>query len=291
MYHHETDTPCIPKTWNISDDLGQIEYIFSDKTGTLTQNVMEYRKCTINGVAYGLGTTEASMGALKRQQSQHYYDKENTGMILEDMTQGEKLLAGADQLDELKKEMFSKQAKLFKNKSIGPHPTFVDPKLFDDLAENTKQAMAITHFYQTLALCHTVIAERTDEENPDYIEYKAQSPDEAALVSTARDLGFAFLGRDSNRLFVDIKGERKEFQLLNTLEFNSTRKRMSVIIKPADTDRIVLLCKGADSIIYERLCKSFGDQAELEVEQMALRNSTSEDLEAFANEGKEMERK
>ncbi|RCH99963.1 hypothetical protein CU098_004186 [Rhizopus stolonifer] len=285
MYHHETDTPCIPKTWNISDDLGQIEYIFSDKTGTLTQNVMEYRKCTINGVAYGLGTTEASMGALKRQQSQHYYDKENTGMILEDMTQGEKLLAGADQLDELKKEMFSKQAKLFKNKSIGPHPTFVDPKLFDDLAENTKQAMAITHFYQTLALCHTVIAERTDEENPDYIEYKAQSPDEAALVSTARDLGFAFLGRDSNRLFVDIKGERKEFQLLNTLEFNSTRKRMSVIIKPADTDRIVLLCKGADSIIYERLCKSFGDQAELEVEQMALRNSTSEDLEAFANEG------
>lgn len=37
MYYETLDAPCVPKTWNISDDLGQIEYIFSDKTGTLTQ--------------------------------------------------------------------------------------------------------------------------------------------------------------------------------------------------------------------------------------------------------------
>ncbi len=56
---------------------------------------------------------------------------------------------------------------------------------------------------------------------------------------------------------------------------------MSVIIKPADTDRIVLLCKGADSIIYERLCSNFGGQTDLESEQMALRDITSKDLELF----------
>src|SRR6202011_3364567 len=72
MYYEETDQPCIPKTWNISDDLGQIEYIFSDKTGTLTQNVMEYRRCTIDGVAYGLGTTEAEQGAKKRHKAQKF---------------------------------------------------------------------------------------------------------------------------------------------------------------------------------------------------------------------------
>lgn len=49
MYYAPLDYPCVPKTWNISDDLGQIEYIFSDKTGTLTQNVMEFKKCSING--------------------------------------------------------------------------------------------------------------------------------------------------------------------------------------------------------------------------------------------------
>ncbi|KAG1176891.1 hypothetical protein G6F70_006319 [Rhizopus microsporus] len=284
MYHEETDTPCIPKTWNISDDLGQIEYIFSDKTGTLTQNVMEYRKCTINGVSYGLGTTEATLGALKRQQSHHHQEKETeAGLNMQEFIQDD--LIGNDQLEQYKQEMFAKQAQLYENKYIGPNPTFVDPKLFDDLAQDTKQAMAIAHFYQTLALCHTVIAERPDKSNPNYIEYKAQSPDEAALVATARDLGFVFLGRESNKLLVCIKGEKKEFELLNVLEFNSTRKRMSVIIKPKDSDRIVLLCKGADSVIYERLCMDFGDQKDLESEQLTLRDATARDLEMFANEG------
>lgn len=54
----QLDQPCLPKTWNISDDLGQIEYVFSDKTGTLTQNIMDFQKATIGGIAYGEGITE-----------------------------------------------------------------------------------------------------------------------------------------------------------------------------------------------------------------------------------------
>ena len=37
MYYEKTDQPSLARTWNLTDDLGQIEYIFSDKTGTLTQ--------------------------------------------------------------------------------------------------------------------------------------------------------------------------------------------------------------------------------------------------------------
>ena len=58
MYYKALDATCTPKTWNISDDLGQIEYIFSDKTGTLTQNIMEFQKCSVHGVVYGEGVTE-----------------------------------------------------------------------------------------------------------------------------------------------------------------------------------------------------------------------------------------
>ncbi|KAG2220443.1 hypothetical protein INT45_004185 [Circinella minor] len=287
MYYEPTDTPCIPKTWNISDDLGQIEYIFSDKTGTLTQNVMEFRKCTIDGISYGQGVTEASLGAEKRLQGTIHEKNVSNSLPLHDnesslsMPQEE-----LDEMEKIKKEMYQKQQSLFENTHIGHHPTFGDLQFFDDLKDpNSHHAMAMIHFMSALALCHTVIAERPEEENPNYIEYRATSPDEAALVATARDLGFVFLGRDANTLNVEIMGEVKHFELLNVLEFNSTRKRMSVIVKPKDSDRIMLLCKGADSVIFERLCSNFGNQAELEKSQKKLQESTLQDLEHFANEG------
>ena len=66
MYHPETDTPALTRTTNLNEELGQIQYIFSDKTGTLTQNVMEFRKCFIAGVSYGFGTTEIGLAAAAR---------------------------------------------------------------------------------------------------------------------------------------------------------------------------------------------------------------------------------
>lgn len=278
MYHEETDTPCLPRTWNISDDLGQIEYVFSDKTGTLTQNVMEYRKCTINGVTYGLGETEATYGAHKRDGGQQHEDKEST--------------PPTQDLEEHKRIMYELQANLFKNPHLSDNPTFIDPKVYEDISKDGEQRTAMVHFFSTLALCHTAIAERPngddidDKKAANTIEYKAQSPDEAALVATARDLGFTFLGREADLLSVNIMGEIKAFDLLNVLEFNSTRKRMSVIIRPKDgSNRIVLLCKGADSVIYERLCTDFGDQHDLATKQQQLRDDTEAHLEKFATEG------
>jgi phospholipid-translocating ATPase len=125
-----------------------------------------------------------------------------------------------------------------------------------------------------LALCHSVITEHTPGDPPQ-IEFKAQSPDEAALVSTARDCGFTVLGRAGDDLLLNVMGEERTYTVLNTLEFNSSRKRMSAIIRMPD-GTIRLFCKGADSIIYSRLARG---------KQQELRRQTAEHLEEFAKEG------
>ena len=261
MYYDKLDYPCTPKSWNISDDLGQIEYIFSDKTGTLTQNVMEFKKATINGTPYGEAYTEAQAGMQKRR-----------GIDVE--KEGAK---AREQIAQAREKMLADIRKLHDNPYLHDEDlTFVAPDLITDLlGESTKeQQQAGEQFMLALALCHTVIAETTPGDPPK-IEFKAQSPDEAALVATARDVGYTVLGNSADGIRLNVQGEERYYKVLNTLEFNSTRKRMSAIIRMPD-NKIILFCKGADSIIYSRLKR--GEQSE-------LRRTTAEHLEMFAREG------
>eukprot|EP00879_Flechtneria_rotunda_P033337 GHRR01036912.1.p1 GENE.GHRR01036912.1~~GHRR01036912.1.p1 ORF type:complete len:304 (+),score=63.47 GHRR01036912.1:331-1242(+) len=67
MYHAETDTPAVARTSNLNEELGMVNTILSDKTGTLTRNVMEYFKCSIAGEAYGAGITEIERNNAERR--------------------------------------------------------------------------------------------------------------------------------------------------------------------------------------------------------------------------------
>ncbi len=100
-----------------------------------------------------------------------------------------------------------------------------------------------------LAVCHTIIIEEKNDE----VVYNASSPDELALVNFARFCGVEYLGINSeNCMIISYKNKKYEYKLLHILQFNSTRKRMSIIVKNPD-NQIVLYCKGADSIVMERL--------------------------------------
>lgn len=261
MYYEKIDYPCTPKSWNISDDVGQIEYIFSDKTGTLTQNVMEFKKCTINGVPYGEAYTEAQAGMQKRQG----IDTDAAGA------------QAREQIARDRERMLQDLRRMHDNPYLRDEDiTFVAPDFVNDMAGDSGnvQKEANKQFMLALALCHTVITERTPGDPP-RIEFKAQSPDEAALVATAKDVGFTVMGRSNDGIIINQHGVEQEYTVLNTLEFNSTRKRMSAIMRMPN-GKIILFCKGADSIIYSRLKR--GEQAE-------LRKTTAEHLEMFAREG------
>ncbi|EKM80737.1 hypothetical protein AGABI1DRAFT_119321 [Agaricus bisporus var. burnettii JB137-S8] len=212
MYYAKTDTPALCRTSSLVEELGQIEYVFSDKTGTLTCNEMEFRCCSIAGIAYAEVIDES-----KRE--------------------------GRDGKDGWK--TFEEMRSLV-NGSSNP---FMDTPSADATDEG-KQKETVLEFLTLLAVCHTVIPEVKDEK----MVYQASSPDEAALVAGAELLGFQFHTRKPKSVFVKILGQNQEFEVLNVCEFNSTRKRMSTVVRGPD-GKIKLYTKGADTVILERLNK------------------------------------
>lgn len=128
---------------------------------------------------------------------------------------------------------------------------FDDPVFFQHFRDkDSENYHYIEKLLLNLAICHTIIIEHKEQGK---IIYNASSPDELALVNAARFFGVKFLDRDAdNNIIIDFKGEILRYQLLNLIEFNSTRKRMSVVVR--DPKGVIkCLCKGADSVLFPLL--------------------------------------
>ena len=119
-----------------------------------------------------------------------------------------------------------------------------------------------------------ITEQKKTKEGEQYISYNASSPDELALVNGARHLGFGFRDRDEDgNMVIDAWDGERKYKLLNLIEFDSARKRMTVIVRTPD-EKILVICKGADSIIEKRLTPG---QVTLE--------KTDKFLTAYAKEG------
>ncbi|XP_078379616.1 phospholipid-transporting ATPase ID-like isoform X2 [Oculina patagonica] len=277
MYYAKNDTPAVARTTTLSEELGQIQYVFSDKTGTLTQNVMTFKKCSINGRLFGEPPDPAS--SVRLHPSKHmahnscqyhscffdcplhtpskrrHIEGESAGNPQETLVSSVSIREeGAPDVD------FSK------NPYADGKFKFNDPTLPDEINLGNKECHEL---FRLLAVCHTVMVEK----NNGNLEYQAQSPDEAALVTAARNFGFTFVGRSPTTITIDVLGVEETYELLAILDFNNERKRMSVIVRR--DDQIKLYCKGADTIVYEHLdhsCKP-------------LMTKTMQHLNVFAAEG------
>ncbi|KAK4518553.1 uncharacterized protein ATC70_008772 [Mucor velutinosus] len=219
IYYAKTDTPAVARSSSLIEELGQVEYVFSDKTGTLTCNEMEFRECSIAGLSYAT-TADPERRPTSNNDSNGQYS----------FTQLEEHL------------------------------------------QNSQHAHIIHEFMTSLMTCHTVIPEVVKDSNE--IVYQASSPDEGALVQGASEIfKYHFYARRPHSIYCKVQDQEVEFTILNVCEFNSTRKRMSLVLKGPD-GRIKLYCKGADSVILERLTPNdpFEEQ-------------TLHHLEEFASEG------
>ncbi|XP_059110179.1 phospholipid-transporting ATPase FetA isoform X1 [Peromyscus eremicus] len=229
MYYAPKNTPAQARTTTLNEELGQVKYVFSDKTGTLTENVMIFNKCSINGKTYG-----------------YSYDANG------------KCVPGSpnDKVD------FSY------NQLADPKFSFYDNTLVEAVRNEDH---FVYLFFLCLSLCHTVMSEEKVEGE---LVYQAQSPDEGALVTASRNFGFVFCSRTPETITVIEMGKVRVYQLLAILDFSNERKRMSVVVRTPE-DRVMLFCKGADTIIYELLHPSCA----------SLSDVTMDHLDDFASEG------
>ncbi|KAK4766163.1 hypothetical protein SAY87_007805 [Trapa incisa] len=211
MYDEASNSRFQCRALNINEDLGQIKYVFSDKTGTLTENKMEFRSASIWGVDYSGGNPDL-------QSEQVAHEVEVDGKILRP-----KMAVRAD------------------------------PELLR-LARGgreSEQGKHVYDFFLALASCNTIVPFVVDTEDPSVklVDYQGESPDEQALVYAAAAYGFMLIERTSGHIVVDVQGEKQRFNVLGLHEFESDRKRMSVILGFPDKS-VKVFVKGADTTMF-----------------------------------------
>eukprot|EP00743_Colponemidia_sp_Colp-15_P003582 GILK01003864.1.p1 GENE.GILK01003864.1~~GILK01003864.1.p1 ORF type:complete len:1213 (-),score=219.55 GILK01003864.1:92-3730(-) len=283
MYYAERDIPCRAVTSTLNEELGQVKYIFSDKTGTLTANKMEFKTCSIGGVSYGSvendgivspkatgsppSVTVAEKAAAKAAQNA----SSRPSVVSTDSRKGTaNRKSVVPERSSAVSWSFSDQALHFEFRN--PSSDSVSPiSEFRGLASLKTQRDVVNEFWTAMSVCHTVIPE-TDEEGE--FNYQGSSPDEVTLADAAKRMGFFFHTRNQDGVIVNKLGSDTFYEVLNVLEFNSTRKRMSVIVRTPE-NQIKLYCKGADSIILSR-CKKSGQIFE---------SSTREHLNKYSRHG------
>lgn len=192
---------------SLMEQLGQVSYILSDKTGTLTANQFVFRKMSIGGVSYGKNERECEDAASR--------EVTNFNMVDSDLN------------------------KVIKSRSGNSYEL-------------------IQRFLYHLALCHTVL---TVQNKKDKHILAANSPDELALINAAKYYGVSFLERNQYNELIIENGHHQQsqiykYELLKVIEFNSDRKRMTVIVK-APNGQIRVLSKGADSVMAPLLAETW----------------------------------
>uniref|UniRef100_A0A4W2GBR9 Phospholipid-transporting ATPase n=1 Tax=Bos indicus x Bos taurus TaxID=30522 RepID=A0A4W2GBR9_BOBOX len=246
LYHEESDEKAQVNTSDLNEELGQVEYVFTDKTGTLTENEMQFRECSINGTKYQEingrlvsegPTPDSSEGNLSYLTSLSHVNN------LSHLAAGSSFRTSPENGTELMKE--------------------------HDL------------FFKAVSLCHTVQISSVQTDSigdgpwqssfaPAQLEYYASSPDEKALVEAAARFGIVFVGNSGEIMEVKTLGKLERYKLLHILEFDPDRRRMSVIVQAPSGEKL-LFVKGAESSILPECIGGEIEKTKIHVDEFALK--------------------
>jgi phospholipid-transporting ATPase len=240
LYCEKTEKRLTVKTINMLEELGQVTHLFTDKTGTLTENKMVFKYCSVDGKKYYssrmVDIDETEPSDKTEIKTSREVDENDLGVASDKSM----LIVSHDEID-----------------------------LAEDESLNDEK---VQEFLLALSLANTIYVEHNEEGEE---EYQSSSPDEEALIKAAKAYEYKLISRSNDAIEVEVRGEKKKFELLSTIEFSSTRKRMSVIVKTPEGE-IKLYTKGADSEIFKALNAADANQ---------LVDTTRQHIDQYSNRG------
>ncbi|KAJ9478875.1 putative phospholipid-transporting ATPase NEO1 [Pseudozyma hubeiensis] len=212
---HDDEIPgTIVRTSTLPEELGRIEYLLSDKTGTLTQNEMELRKLHMGTMSYGWDSMDEVASQLATALQQQYHGS-NAQPLSPTAAQPAISLATAG-------AMLAGRGRR-------------------DMSSRVKDVVL------ALALCHNVTPVL---ELDGSITYQASSPDEVAIVRWTESVGLCLTARDRTSMSLRAPdGSTLHFDILEVFPFTSESKRMGIVIRERATGEITFYQKGADVVM------------------------------------------
>ncbi len=203
MYDEENDEPCQVRTMSLVEELGQVTHVFSDKTGTLTSNCMEFRRMVVGKRAYGAGETAISRSVNQRRKSTDMRNLGSgagtagltAGTVLSRVSPGEKPAEPIPSYGGCKPT-----TKTY----VGYEEAAGEPKIWDLLEAEGPEADAARELMIAMAVNHSVLIEPVDG----VPQLSASSPDEQAFVAGAEYFGYDFVSRDLDRGYIKLLDKR-----------------------------------------------------------------------------------
>ncbi|XP_043364172.1 probable phospholipid-transporting ATPase IIB isoform X3 [Dermochelys coriacea] len=212
----------VVRTSTIPEELGRLVYLLTDKTGTLTQNEMIFKRLHLGTVSYGTDTMDEIQNHIINSYSQMHSQSSGNSTS---STPSRKVQSSA-------------------------------PKVRKTVSSRIHEAV------KAIALCHNVTpvyeshagvtgeteyAEVDQNFSDENRTYQASSPDEVALVQWTESVGLTLVNRDLTSMQLKTPGGQiLTYYILQVFPFTSESKRMGIIVRDESTGEVTFYMKGAD---------------------------------------------